>query len=1126
MNKFVKKLIDEFNKKFKEELKRQIKFFSKPDVLISLGIATLVLLNKLVKEQKSKIEIKTFLQKDAAAKSIIKYTQLKLDDDILDDIVIACISEKEPIIPEITEEINVKTLLSFADKTSDIDNKLNIQKFNSISKTLEGNVELFVTYTFLLHHIIDMTKDLLTKTEYPSKYRLKYIQKLTRNVYGIMTTQIEAIKINKKQEYIELKEGTNKIVSDTQDAITNKYNKIRSALKQIDNILIAIALATTIYIINRKNLQKKSKETLSSIAKDVICTEVSEPFDVSINKIPLAITLNCPVIMDDVIVPHIPISIKMENLSCEVPQNEQLVPDASESIDLVTHAVIRNISQKTLIPLVTKDAHLTTESQMANLQGKFIYCPVDGTIESLNKNEIVLRDISDAQQDYLSKQIDLLNEKYERYNGVKSFLKNYFVESLYPSMLAIAIVDDTSTRNRYTKVENQWEDLKDIYKMVNKEYEKQVKKITGKNNVEKHAENETLDVIKTDLEKQEEIFFKHLELINENAIDAAKKTKARSSEYELIEYYLLDLGAMFNQLEQTDKIETEFKDNINEFIRRRIIIDGYNKNKIVEKINDVIKNIEKGISVGNWFTKAMEIYTQSKKLDDVESWLAGLAQKNKKLEGAEKDNAVNKVMFLFELYLNYDEIIKKYNIINKETTHRSATIEEGNWIFAFTQQLWKDYKSFPKEIEEIQKTIDSLSMFQTYSIIMWNGYQARLYTIADEPTCVSTERDPYLNPKTAYGFADIQYWLKYCAAATLASCANPATGWSTGWIFPTPILFPVVYIPIKAIYTKYGFMVIGLSICGIYLFPWVLFVNFTTQYTTPFGDPTVLLKKQIEKLKKEISERLIDLKKTTIKPLLDKSKENVRKTEEELEIVKQQQKDYIQQRPERLTVDPNNIEAGVIENPKYVSEYFDWAEKNRDVAKKVVDTQVSLWRYEAQAMALQESYTYGKSLVGILGVTGPAEQLQLTIGKQIDQLLKQVDNVNSLLAVLPIAIAPESANFAITIKNPKPIIKIKDNLEDMIDAVVLDNVVEKFRLKSEDLTSSKYLNKLIFSVVNDKVYRRALSAAKVKIIIQDAFPKYESLTVTNYPWLMFLYKDFVTTGAKTYGFPGNLPLPI
>ena len=94
---------------------------------------------------------------------------------------------------------------------------------------------------------------------------------------------------------------------------------------------------------------------------------------------------------------------------------------------------------------------------------------------------------------------------------------------------------------------------------------------------------------------------------------------------------------------------------------------------------------------------------------------------------------------------------------------------------------------------------------------------------------------------------DIRYWLKYCSFATLASVLNPVAGWATGFPPPIgPIPFPVVYLPFKSFETKWGFIVVGLTITGIYPFPWVLFTNYSTNYNTPFGNPTALLKKGIE----------------------------------------------------------------------------------------------------------------------------------------------------------------------------------------------------------------------------------------------------------------------------------------
>ena len=1102
MNKFLKKILDKLNKKFKEELERQKKFFKKPDVLVSLSITALVLLDKFRKERTSEKELKDFLRTNSVAKSIITYTSTVFNEDNLSELLLACLDNNENLIPELPENISESDLILLIDKDNDIDKKINYDKLHKLNLKFMNNTEIILVYTSLFYYVINLSKDLLTKTEFPSKYRTKYVQKLLRNLYGLIKIEVNSFETTRKKE----------------------LENILDSLKQIDNILIAITLVSTIYILNRTKLQKLSRKTLQEISSDVICTDIPEAFDVSINRVPFEVTLSCPDIIDDVIVPHTPIELKLKELSCEITQNEEIIIDATESLDLTTYALIRNNKSKEILtPLVSKNSYVTQNLQIANLGNKVMYSPVNGYVDELNSNEIVIREISESDEDYLIMQINLFNTKYERFNNIKSFLKYYHVETLYPLMLATSIVDDSSTYDSMSGIEKQWKSIKKDFERIDKEYEKQIKKITGKNNVEKHAKNETLYEIKEQLEKQEEIFYSYVKLFKESAINIAKKTKAKSNEYELFEYYTLDLGAIFNGLENPSPLEIEFRDKINEFIRKRLIIDEYKKNKLENKINSQIKDIESGISLGNWFNKAMDIFKQHKKLSDVKTWLLGLANKNNKLESYEKIIYVNRVMFLLELYLNYDKLVEKYKILKKETTLKKETEKEGNYIIKFIENLWIEMESIPKEIKEIEKLIDSLKLFQTYSIIDWDGYKTRLYSLTDKPKCESKESNPYLNSKSQYGYDDIEYWLKYCAFATLASVTNPATGWSTGWIIPTPILFPVVYIPIKSITTKYGFIVIGISICGIWIFPWTLLVNLSSNHNTPIGNPAAAIKRKIDQLKITIAEQIQNLRKEYIKKLIDETDKKIKDIEFELKQQKQELILHKENKPSKYSKSNDNIKNGVHKNINYISEFAEWIEIKTILQEKLLSIKIKKWELEKIHKILTEAYKLGKSVKG----SGKAlEDTEKLVNKQLDKLTSLVDKIDDILAPLPITMKPETANFGITLKNIKPIIKITEDLDDNINENSLNKISDKFRLKNEDLVSSKYTNKISNSILNFKSYKNALSTNMVIIVKKDAFPSYELLKMTNIPWVSFLYKDFVTKGAQTYGWPGQIPLPI
>lgn len=1109
--------LEKVNARLKLNIKSEKLFFSLPnkiELLIAASNAAIDLITKsILTTGYEKEDIKNFLRTDKTAKNILKFTLNDLDNDNLSDLLLECYNENaEKISYNLSEDNSVDDILKNVNNINDIDRKIDknkikklFNKINSANEIVAGsyvayNIIKIKSYKHLLQHIIYMIKDLLTKTIHPSEYRTKYIQKLIRNIYGLLHDEYKGLKGNTKKE----------------------YENILDALKQLDSILIAITLVTTIYIKNRKILSKKSRQAVKEIISDNLCaSDLSEfePFDVSVNKSPFKIVLDCPNSVDDVLVPHVPIEEKLKNISCEVVQTTEDLIEAKAKEDLATIAVIRNSKSDKLECIVTNDAFVNTKTRIANIRDIHLYSPIEGYVQDIKDNEIIIRDIKDPEQDYLSELINLMNKKYERLNYVKSFLKDYYLGTFYPVMLSISIIDDSSTLNTSLGIEPKYKDLRKEYFNFNDTYEKAVKQITGKDNVEIHAKNETLNKIKEDLDKYEEIFYNNLKLLGQKSINIAKSTKALEKEYELFEYYSLELGGTFNAIDKPNELEIEFRDMINEYIRKRYVTDGYKKKKLEKRIEDLIAEIEKGSTSGNWFVKLLEKYLLKKSMDDVKKWLTDLAAENKKLEETEKIALINKTIFLFKLYLDIDTIVQKYSILQKETTSKKETNKEGNEILNFTSNLWKEYYSLYDDIENIEKTIDDISSLTTYSIIDYNGREARLYSLADDQKCESKDVDPYLNPKSQYGYNDIQYWLKYCSYATLMSVINPATAWSTGWITPTPIMFPVVYIPIKAVNTKYGFVVIGLSVCGIYPFPWVLLANLGTNYTLPFFDPTTILKNEISVLKKEISEQLINLKKATIKPLLEQTKKDIENTQVEIEKYKNEISQNKEAKPDKF----ENTNNGVKIKLNYYKEYEKWLEISAQLNKLLLTSKIKKWKYEQKYDTLKDAYDFGKSLKGI---TNALEKTEKFINDKLSFLEERVNNLSKVTAALPIALAPETANFAITLKNTKPIINIADELDDNVNIDVLDKFIEKFKLKNSDMLSANYENKLWNSMVNFNRYKSLLSASMITFIRKDPFPKYELLKPTNIPWLSFLINDFTKVGAQSYGFPNQAPIPI
>ena len=75
------------------------------------------------------------------------------------------------------------------------------------------------------------------------------------------------------------------------------------------------------------------------------------------------------------------------------------------------------------------------------------------------------------------------------------------------------------------------------------------------------------------------------------------------------------------------------------------------------------------------------------------------------------------------------------------------------------------------------------------------------------------------------GIDSLKYWLRYCSLATVYHAMLPVF-WSTGLVMSgTPVLMPVVYVPLQIISGKRVITVCGLGVCGICPLPMLLFLN-------------------------------------------------------------------------------------------------------------------------------------------------------------------------------------------------------------------------------------------------------------------------------------------------------------
>jgi hypothetical protein len=1043
--------------------------------------------------------LKNFIKNNPRLASLLKFADKELTDDIVSELLLRCENANNPEDIKDFEDFKFYSDItnSIIEAANDVLSKVD-DFVNGANNFIDSNMQ-YIEAGVMAYYIIRMIIDLIRRTDFPSTFRLKYLQKLIRYTLASIW------------EYSE-----------------DQYQKIKSWLTNIDNLLVLLAAAGAAYLINRKASQDAAIELMLENA----CPKTKEIYEQSLLPEPepsvggfdIDLSASCP-IPDNNFVPKEPYDNKLENFSCPIdteidPITAPEYPDQLD-VDLATKAKILNNRDALLEINVSKNQFVTTQTIIASIQGTPVYSPVEGYIESFNNKEIVLNDISDPERDELIISVDSLNEKYRELNEIKTILKDYEIDCLYPIMLKESPISDGELtpeelqnivyfkmEDQFNKISEKWYGTKDV-KGILEDYEKRVEKITSENNVREHAENETTYKIKEELDKEENKVFKFLLKADDEGLKLARQTKALNGEYELLEYYINNIVLELNENEITDEEEDNleylpgFRVHMNDFIRERYIIEGWKPKKISDKAIELLKDLERGATNGTKLWKTgLEKYNERKKLSDVRYWLENSIKPKRKLETNEVENLINRIFFLYEFYLDIEAFTEEYKNLEESNT-REQTNREGTYLHEFFQKLQVRYKELPKEIKTLEKRIEDLSILSQYYEQTIDQTPYRIYSITPkESDCLSSYAK---EAGSKYDLDDIRYWIKWCGYATLTGLVP--LYWSTGLFAPGPIALPVVYIPIKAVRTKYGVILFGITVTGIYPFPLVLLANESSDYESIIPIPGVsFIKEQITNIKKEIIEQLSDFTKNVLKTRLDNLTEEINDLNNEINSFEKQLFTIKVNRPARTK-----------ENTLV---YLEWVNRKKNVTEQKTKIEVERWKKEQTHQVINNAYTSGSSVKGTGDPSLDAlEKTEESINSKLDNLISQFDKIDNILAPLPTTLDPYSINFGFTLKNPKPTIKIVDKINENINETVVKTVTQPFQLNNENFMSGPVK-------FNKTGYDAALSLSRWTMVQKDPFPKYEEIGVINLPFQKFLTTEFLPKGAQTYGIPGQLPAPV
>jgi len=1078
MNTSQTKYWNKSKKKFSDNIRDEVNYFKKPVSLETIINSGLILLstisNRYLEKLRSNLlsdiekeKINAFIRNSDQANLIKKYATDVQNSKLFSKILNNC---------EVTEHDN-EEILDITD--SDFDEVVNSIKLDNIN-TKQSEIEFLIFCLYFINYLVFLIIDSIQNYETPSVFRTKYLRDLSRTFASYMKSYMKKLGKNFKE------------IIDIIDSI-----------KIIDALVASIIGASYFYITNRKKTQAASIDSINnSILNNECQDKIQDAFDINLDIYKLdTISINDVNVCDNIDEEESPsLPLIDDQVSCEV---SEVVQEESSPLlvpDTVINAIIENKKSSFMNVLVATNSYVTNLTKIATLDSSVIYSPVEGYIDKIEKNKIYVRDISDVDTSDLEKTTTQLSKDYTDLYEIVDFLKKFNVNCLFPIM----ITNPGKLKNlTYIGVRDQFEDVVISYELQQDLYNDKIQSISKYENIKPYLDSDNIVLVKDKIEKETDDFLNVIKAYNKNASDSLYNNIPIPSDYELFDYYISLLTKLNTSLSLTE-IEKTLKIKLTEFTEARYVLEKNKESALKSLISEKTKKLEKGISTGDYFNKIYRTYKENGNITDVKNYLNGLSTKNKKLKPTEKTELVNSIMYLFEFWLMTADISKKYVTTSRDLISRLN--EEASWFKTFLNSQWENYEKIKSDIINIQDYLSKYDIFNGYTVKEENSVNYRVYTLSDNINCKGVT-DSVTNPDTSDDLYSMKYWAKYFSFITLASVID-VIDWSTGLILPTgPVMLPVIYVPITSIKTSYGFIIIGLSICGVYFTPFVVYNNMTLSTKSIITPDIISIKEEIKSITREINNIKTTVKTALVSSILKNIKDEISPVKQEIADLRNIMKSHKTNKP--------------VLNKKNVKEYGEWEIKTILYNKKYAELNSKKFKLQIRYKVVSGFGLSGKinssendaSIEKIKSIDNSSKV-------KLEKLNKLIDKIDSTLAKLPTALAPNSVNFGATLKNPKLVVQIDTDTNASINDSLLDSIFAKHKKKNEDLMSKNFK-----PVTNDnlKQYYNIIKTSINLIIPNEPYPTYDRLEATNLGFVNFTTK-FVKKGARSFGFPGMPPL--
>ncbi|MGL5691965.1 MAG: hypothetical protein ACRDD8_14245 [Bacteroidales bacterium] len=782
-------------------------------------------------------------------------------------------------------------------------------------------------------------------------------------------------------------------------------------------------------------------------------------------------------------------------------------------------------SDKAIVFGITLPIHTTISAGVR--YGNWV-SPISGTVTKISQDKIYIKDVKDIDNNSIESGITDLIKLYDYEQKIFEF----YTASYYKYVLPIMMYNTRNNVPFSTKTYKTYKELIGICENHMKQYEQDIKTYGGEDNVKKHAKNETLSDVYDDITKSKNKLYNKIEKSVLEYIAKCNYCSYEKTELDLLEYYVCTVLPTCNFDTDVDVIN-KMNQCILDIIKRRT--NSSNKHIIINAIN---KRGEK------YDISYRDLLSKYSSIDDLEKIKGELRTSN-------IDNlSYHIILELFNITLN--------DVNNNDSLTKLLKLDTTDITNAITD-ITNAYKKIDLH-NSISTLGDNINIDYNYTILHEDGVLYRAYIVNNTNTCNhdSYNEDSELSHKTKYHVDSIGYWTKYMSIATLVGCVP--LYYSTGLlIMGVPIPLPIIYIPIKAIKTRWGVIVIGLGVCGISISPMVYYVNISNNLESVIPNLAITaLETSINIAKQSILNHTDNIK-THLYDLSNSCDETLTLLANQIEKLESEHTDLKANKPqkpvlsggygeilnipnlpseEKLSYTYDKDTQSYKSNIDVLTTYINTIKTdsihvldkhNYNTFKMYCDNQINYLTHTSNIQInihvindkMCNVYKYKTSAVKGMYNTSvqPIDTVHSTYCNQIKDAQTSLDklynSINKIHVSNPIGVMmPNSVNFGPTIKSFNLVTMVDDAVNKHFNIPILRNMTDKLLQPSEVYLSNTS------KVVGLSTVLGNIANVTDSLVVKDVLPKYEKLSVSNAQFLLFLTSKFCVKGAKQFGLVG------